>query len=310
MEAITGFVGRSEQIAEAVLALRSGNSLVVKGRAGIGKSSFLRQLHLQLSSEAPCFWLPDTNGKAAVFDLAEQVHDRLSLKVPERFIPDRYRGRAHQSGIVQWEWIKRSISRAPARDTADLVMVSLRDREGIVFLESLEVPPTQAEFYHGLAEVAQIAAAMDQDNRRVRIQRLLWRFQKSIELKPLTREQSRELALRWLVKRPIRFTSNRVREAFLRAVEQDSGGVPAAIEGMLLSATNDGEVTPVSIRAYRHEAGTSYLDMTPALVIAVIGFMAMRYVSRGIGEVELLVMSGVASALFYGLTMLLRRLGR
>jgi hypothetical protein len=310
MEAITGFVGRSEQITEAVGALRAGNSLVVKGRAGIGKSAFLRQVHLRLSSEMPCFWLADINGKAAMFHLAGQVHDRLSLKVPERFIPDRYRGRAHQSGIVRWEWIKRAISRAPIRETTDLILVSLRDKGAIVFLETLEVPPTQAELYHDLAEVAQLAAAMEENNRRVRIQRLLWRFQKTIELKPLSREQTRELVSRWLDKRTIRFTSDRVRESFLRAVEQDSGGVPVAIEGMLLSATNDGEVTPSSIRAYRHEAGTSYMDMTPALVLAVIGFMAMRYVSRGIGEIELLVMSGVASALFYGLTMMLRRLSR
>lgn len=95
-------------------------------------------------------------------------------------------------------------------------------------------------------------------------------------MKPLTREQTRELAVRWLEKRPIRFTSERVREAFLRAVEQDSGGVPADIEGMLLSATNDGEVTPASIRTFRHEAGTWYLDMTPALVITVMGFMTTR----------------------------------
>lgn len=310
MEAVTGFVGRSEQIAEALEALRAGNSLVVKGRAGIGKAVFLRQIHDRLGRERPCFWLADTNGKAAMFDLAEQVHERLSLKVPERFIPARHRARAHQTGIVVWEWIRRALSRAPTRETADLVLASLRDRGAIVFLESLEVPPTQAELYHDLAEVAQLAAAMDQENRRVRIQRLLWRFQKTIELKPLTREQTRELATRWLEKRPIRFTSDRVREAFLRAVEQDSGGVPAAIGGMLLSATNDGEVTPASIRAYRHEAGTRYLDMTPALVLAVIGFMAMRYVSRGIGEVELLVMSGVASAFFYGLTIMLRRLSR
>jgi hypothetical protein len=79
---------------------------------------------------------------------------------------------------------------------------------------------------------------------------------------------------------------------------------------MLQAAGNDGEVTPVSIRVYRHEAGTRYLDMTPALVLLVIGFMAMRYVSRGIGQVELLVMSGVGSALFYGLSIFLRRLGR
>jgi hypothetical protein len=310
MEAVTGFVGRSGQITEALEALRAGNSLVVRGRAGIGKSAFLRQLHARLGRELPCFWLADTNRKAAVFDLAEQVHDRLSLQVPERFIPDRYRARAHRTGIVEWDWIKRSLSRAPTRETADLILASLHDKGAIVFLESLEVPPTQAELYNDLAEVAQLAAAMDQENRRIRIQRLLWCFQKTIELNPLTREQTRKLAERWLEKRPIRFSSDRVREAFLRAVEQDSGGVPAAIEGMLLSATNDGEVTPVSIRAYRHEAGTRYLDMTPVLVLIVMGFMAMRYISRGIGEVELLVLSGVASALFYGMTIMLRRLSR
>ncbi len=310
MEAVTGFVGRSDQIVEALVILRSGNSLIVKGQAGIGKSAFLRRIHDRLGSEAPCFWLADTNSKAAVFDLAEQVHNRLSLKIPERFIPGRYRARASKTGIVEWEWIKRALSRAPIRETADLILASLRDRNAIVFLESLEVPPTQAELYHDLADVAQLAGAMDQDNRRVRIQRLLWRFQKTIELKPLTREQSRELAVRWLEKRPIRFTSVSVREAFLRAVEQDSGGVPAAVEGMLLSATNDGEVSPSSIRTYRHEAGTRYLDMTPVIVLVVMGFMAMRYVSRGIGEVELLVLSGVASALFYGLAIMLRRLSR
>jgi hypothetical protein len=310
MEAVTGFVGRCDQIADALAALQAGNSLVVKGRAGIGKSAFLRQIYTRLGDESPCFWLPDTNGKAAVFDLAQQVHESLSLKVPERYIPNRYRARAYQTGIVEWEWIRRAISRAPVRETAGLVLTSIRGRNTIVFLESMAVPPTQAELYYDLSEVAQIAAAMAEDNRRVRIQRLLWRFQKTIELKPLTREQTRELSERWLKKRPIRFTSDRVRKAFIRAVEQDAGGVPAAIEGMLRSATNDGEVTPASIRAYRHEAGTRYLDMTPVLVLAVIGFMAMRYVSRGLGEVELLVMSGVASALFYGLTIMLRRLSR
>ena len=59
------------------------------------------------------------------------------------------------------------------------------------------------------AEVAQLAAAMEENNRRVRIQRLLWRFQKTIELKPLSREQTRELVSRWLDKRTIRFTSDR-----------------------------------------------------------------------------------------------------
>lgn len=196
MEALTGLVGRSEPLDTALGLLRAGNNLVVKGRPGIGKSAFLRQLHAQLQGERPCFWLPDTNGKAAVFDLAQQVHRRLSLKVPERYIPGRYRARAHQTGRVEWDWIRRALSRAPTRETAELVRASLHEHNAIVFLETLEVPPTLADLYHDLAEVAQLAASMDPDNRRVRIQRLLWRFQKTIELKPLTREQTRQLAQR------------------------------------------------------------------------------------------------------------------
>ncbi|MGV6816225.1 MAG: hypothetical protein ACWA44_03015 [Thiotrichales bacterium] len=48
--------------------------------------------------------------------------------------------------------------------------------------------------------------------------------------------------------------------------------------------------------------------MTQAPVLIIIGFMAMRYVSRGMGEMEMLVLSGVASVLFYGVSILIRRL--
>jgi hypothetical protein len=86
--------------------------------------------------------------------------------------------------------------------------------------------------------------------------------------------------------------------------------VPAAVAGMLEAAIHDREVTRARIRHYQHEAAAVYWDMTPLLSIAVIAFMAMRYVSRGIGETELLVLSGVGSALFWGLIALARRLGR
>ena len=77
---------------------------------------------------------------------------------------------------------------------------------------------------------------------------------------------------------------------------------------MLTAATNDGEVTRAGVRSYRHEAGTRYVDMLPVIIIAALGFMAMRYVSRGMGAVELYVLSGVATVLFYGLTYMLRKL--
>lgn len=50
--------------------------------------------------------------------------------------------------------------------------------------------------------------------------------------------------------------------------------------------------------------------MTPLIVLGSIGFMAARYVLRGISETELYVLAGVGSAVFWGLVFLVRRLGR
>lgn len=310
MEAVTGFVGRDLELEQAVLALRSGASIVVKGRAGIGKSTFLRQVFKRISKENPCIWVPDKNLKAMTFEIAEQVHKRVSLQVPERYIPQRYRAHAYQTGQVSWEVIKRTVSRAPSIDVMQLVFDSLRGKDVIVFIDALEVPPSQAEIFQQLADVAQIAAGLSDDNRRVRIQKLLWKFQQTIELAPLRKDQVRLLAESWLSKKDIYFSSGSIRTSFIRAVVQDSGGIPAAIEGMLTSATNDGEVTRASVRNYRHEAGTRYFDMMPVVIVGALGFMAMRYVSRGMGVVELYVLSGVATVVFYGLTYMLRRLGK
>ena len=207
--------------------------------------------------------MPDKNLKAMTFEIAEQVHKQVSLKVPERYIPQRYRAQAYQTGQVSWEIIKRTVSRAPSIDVMQLVFESLRGKGVIVFIDSLEVPPSQAEIFQELGDVAQLAACLSDENRRIRIQKLLWKFQQTIELKPLRKDQVRLLAESWLSKKDIYFSSNNVRESFIRAVVQDSGGVPTAIEGMLTAATNDGEVTRASVSNYRHEAGTRYFDMMP-----------------------------------------------
>ncbi len=281
--------------------------MLVRGRPGIGKSALLAEVFHRLAAERVCLWARDTNTKAMVFELAEQAQRTVGLRVPERLVPQRHRACAHRAGALRWEWVRRAVSRAPSLDVLGLVVDSIRGREAIVFVESLELPPTQAEMVVTLAGVAQLAAAMSEDNRRVRVQELLWRFQRVVELGPLGRADTRALAERWLAARPLAFASPRVREAFLRAVEQESGGVPAAIEGMLAAAAHDGEVTRARVRAYRHEAGVRYLDMTPLLLIALVGFVALRYVARGANDVELFVLSGVVTSLLVGLRLLLWR---
>lgn len=308
MVEITGFVGRDHELTQASAALAKGNNLLVTGRAGIGKSAFLREMHARLSAERVCLWVPEGNVKAIAYDLARQVHERLGLTIPESLVPQRHRMRARRAGQVRWEWIGRTLGRLPVRESIELVARSLQGKNALVFIESLEVAPTQAEFFALLLEQAQVAAAMDNTNRRMRIDRLLWRFRERIELKPLPAAQCRAIAEQWLASRPVRFENDRVRAAFLRAVEQDSGGVPAAIRGMLEAAAAEAVVTRSTVRAFAHQAGVRYLDMTPTLVLGLMAVVAGRYIARGINSNELYILSGIGLALFIGVRLLMLKL--
>ncbi len=308
MVEITGFVGRDHELKLAESALAKGNNLLVTGRAGIGKSAFLCELHARIGVGRVCLWVPEGNVKAIAYDLARQVHERLGLTIPESLVPQRHRMRARRAGQVRWEWIGRTLGRLPVRESIELVARSLQGKNALVFIESLEVAPTQAEFFALLLEQAQVAAAMDNTNRRVRIDRLLWRFRERIELKPLPAAQCRAIAEQWLASRPVRFENDRVRAAFLRAVEQDSGGVPAAIRGMLEAAAAEAMVTRSTVRAFAHQAGVRYLDMTPTLVLGLMAVVAGRYIARGINSNELYILSGIGLALFIGVRLLMVKL--
>lgn len=300
MGATEALVGRDRELQSGLATLRKGANLLITGRAGIGKTALLRALHDTLADERPCFWIPDGTAKEQAYELARQTHESVGLRVPEMLIPRRFLGRARREG-VRWHWIERSVRRMPSKECVLMVADSLaaNGAEVLVFMESLELPPTQAEQFAAVLEVVQVAACMDSTNRRERIRRLLWQFpdQQRIELRPLTRDASREIAERWLRENPVRFESDRVRSVFLRAVEQDSGGVPAAVMGMLESAANEPEITRAKVREFAHEAGVTYIDMTPVVILGVAGVIAARYIARGVGSTELYVLAGIGIGL-------------
>jgi hypothetical protein len=185
-------------------------------------------------------------------------------------------------------------------DQVALILKTLAHRTDVIlFVEALEVAPTQAEILADLSEHCRLCAALDAENRRARIQRLLWKFQMTLELKPLVGAETRSWVEQWLERHPIVFASPRIRKAYLRAVARDSGGIPAAVQGLLELTLVERTVTRETLRTLSHEAALTYLDMTPVLVILAVGFMALRYISRGMGMAELMVMAGVGTSLFY-----------
>jgi len=180
-----------------------------------------------------------------------------------------------------------------SRGAAPLVLAALAGQDDVTpFGQSLEIPPTQADMLHQLAEQVQIAATVEDSNRRNRIIRLLWRFQVTLDLKPLVRWEVRDWAALWFAANPLDFESPRAREAFFTAV-----------------TAQDREENRTSFAGYRHDAAITCLDMTPMLVIAVAAFMALRYIGRGAWLQELMVLAGVGSSVFWMEVFFARRMG-
>ncbi len=215
-------------------------------------------------------------------------------------IPLKHRHLARQPGRVHWRWIQCNLSRAPVAQLADILLGSFYDCRIVVFVESLELPPTQADFFLELIKRTQLVAAVCETVRREPIKRLLWDFGKKIELKPLPARATDDITTAWLEAPEISFTNEKCCKSFHKYVQQESGGVPLAIRGLLEHASKHPEIDCKDPRSYRHDAGVRYLDMTPALVLIIIGFMAMRYVSRGMGEMEMLVLSRLRVCCFMG----------
>lgn len=160
----------------------------------MGRRALLRAVHERIAAEGTrvSLWPSVATPKRMVADLAEQVHAAIGLEVPERLIPTRFRATARRSGVIEFRHIRRTLTREPVAEQLNLVLTALAQHSDmILFVESLEIPPTQAEMLHRLAEHLQIAAAVEDGNRRNRIQRLLWRFQLVLDLKPLIRAEVR-----------------------------------------------------------------------------------------------------------------------
>lgn len=303
------FVGRSGEIEQALAGLRIGHSVLIKGPPGIGKRALLHETRRRMVSERICLAPILTTPKQFVADLAEQVHYALGLSIPERLIPQRFRIEAERTGRIQWKNIKRTITRQPVQEVVNLITASLKGRDDVVlFVESLEVTPTQAGMLHQLADHCQLAASIEDSNRRNKVMKLLWCFQVTIELKPLIGSESREMVLRHLEVTPIEFESSKVREIFITRIVRESRGIPEAIAGMLAAASNEREVTRRSLHDFHHESAIAYFDMTPLLLIVVVSLMALRYVSRGVGVQELMVLAGVGTSMFSLMLFFARRM--
>ena len=318
-----GFVGRTRECDQTMAAIEQGRNVLVVGRTGSGKTALLRHLweHYRTRHEvgeldhAP-MWIPPGTTKETMVKIARQIHQNpgMGLILPESLIPPQTLTRAKRQGHLPWSDVYRCLHRASKELQLGIITESLSDyttrsgNKALVFIDSLEVPPSQANAFRDLLEHAQVVAGMDRKNRRARIEKLLWKFHTTLDLRPLTLEDCEELVGQWLALHPLRFSSDQVRRKFIRHLAQESHGNPEALYGMLTAAAQEEEINPGKLMDMSHPAGREYLDLTPVLLVGLVLFFALRYIGRGLSDMELSVLAGIGMALFILLRMVYAKL--
>lgn len=277
-----------------------GHHTFVVGRSGIGKTALLAHCSSSVSSEFNLctLRLQPVTIRQALLDLAQQCHAQFGLRLPVSALPPTVATKARNGRKLNWSEIRKPVNRLTVDDLLKTIVRTIEPHRSIIFVDSLEVPPTYFDALEVLTQHAEIIAAMDSDNRRNRAVKFVSSFPVKIELKPLPLEDSEKLIRDHLAKNPIRFTDRKTESLFVRRVAQEGRGVSGTIINLLEAATGEDRITPAKVRMIQSDAAVTYMDMTPALVIVLAGVMALRYIGRGIGETELIVISGVGTSLF------------
>ena len=124
-----------------------------------------------------------------------------------------------------------------------------------------------------------------------------------------TPAQSAELVEKLLAPHPV---SSRDRAPVTRFLIEQSQGVPAVAIELVRRAVKKGDL---SMHVLRGEGaseldGHRQIDMTPGLVVLACGLVAMRVMSRGMGDQDVTILLGASGALFMLVRFYAGRLSR
>ena len=92
-------IGRQAELGSIRQAIAKGGHVLLRGRAGIGKSALLRSLAEQVSMAV---LVPSGTPKLVLLTALEQTHRLVGLRVPEGLLPPTVKLRAQQRGYVTW----------------------------------------------------------------------------------------------------------------------------------------------------------------------------------------------------------------
>lgn len=294
MDDIVGLIGREELVDDLVAEIRKGKHVILAGPVGIGKSAVLRAALDKTADRIELLIkLHDHQAKGQFVEMARQMLALSLISAMELDLPAEF----HDTPAAQIDWkaVKNRVNRMSMRDLTQAIIPALAraEHKPVIAVDDLtSLTPTQMAFWLAIFDHAQVIGCASE--KKARIRKLWWKM-KEIEVKPLAPDTVREIVRKYIAVKGILVESP---ELYVSHVVKQSGGVPQAIHDMLDESGKERIIDKRKVREMRHEAGVSYLDFTPMVMILGAVIVSMRYVGMGTGDKTLYIMGGLGTAMF------------
>ncbi len=294
MDSIVGLIGRDEVVEELIAEIRKGKNVILTGGIGIGKSVVLKTALEQVSDKVDLIIkLHDHQAKGQFVEMARQMLMLGLLTAKDLDLPAQF----YEIPAAQIEWadIRNRVNRMSMRDLTQTIIPALASSEvkPVIAVDDLTtLTPTQMSFWLAIFEHAQVLGCASE--KKPRIKKLWWKM-KEIQIKPLPPVVVKKMVKDYITAKGMLIES---RDQYISHVVKQSAGIPQAIFDMLEESSKERIIDKRTVRAMRHDAGVTYLDFTPMVMLLGALIVSMRYIGMGTGDKTLYIMGGMGAALF------------
>jgi hypothetical protein len=235
--------------------------------------------------------------KAMLIELARQLHERFGA-LPYGDIPLAKKRSGEDEEPVEpaelpWQALKKPVSRMTVPEISELCMTALRDGEEpyVIYLDHMDrVTPSQRAVLEALFEAVTIVGATINKQNSGHLAKLWWSF-KVLEVEPLSKPAAEALMDDYLATHTVLIQN---RKMFRRQALQAAGGNPQALLDILENAGKERVVDRQYIREeVQHDAGRKKISLAPLILVFLACIAASRYIARGAGQQDLMILSSV-----------------
>jgi replication-associated recombination protein RarA len=281
---------REKQKKEILQLLSRKQNVFLIGQGGIGKTKLLKDIAAELGPEA--------------YYLESLAPAKSTLKAAYAELGDYHADDLKQMKVSSWT----------VPQLVKAIISELEGQDFVLILDHLDrITVASSEWLRELAEsdVTILAAARETKEHKELLDRFFWTTQ-TVTLQPLSDGELSDIVRECVndPAAPLEFRDAEAERFFVKTVLNHAKGIPLVAVQMCKKAAGVKSVSMTFVREHLmtpHSASVKYDDLTPLVLIPIALVGALRYLGRGMGNVELYVLAGSLMAAAVVIRLLMPR---